>query len=118
MLQNLFHYAGQTRRLKSRRSFLHANTALTRSPSRERIHRWMEQCVGVCGEIRPSVDETLPPGGECSYGVWRALNRLRSGVGRCGVDMVRWVYGGTDKCRCGTVQTRDHFLRSSDVVSV
>jgi len=32
------------------------------------------------------------------------------GVGRCGVDMVRWGYGGDERCGCGELQTRNNFL--------
>jgi len=36
----------------------------------------------------------IPTWGHCGYGVWRAMNRLRSVVGRFGVGMVRWVSVG------------------------
>ena len=97
-------------RLKSRRSFLHSTTALECSAGQERINRWRKQYAGTVEKIRSSIAETLPPGSHCSYGVWRAMNRLRSGVGRCGVDMVRWGFGGCDRCECGDLQIRDHFL--------
>jgi len=45
----------------------------------------------------------------CDYGIWRALNLLRVGVGRCGVDMVHCGYGGDERCGCGKLQTRDHW---------
>jgi len=35
----------------------------------------------------------------------QTLNRLRVGVGRCEVDMVRWGYGGDEKCGCGELHT-------------
>ena len=106
----LFNHQAPASRLKSRKSFLHTTEALTCSPSQERISRWKAQCACNVQEVRPSVAETLPPGGQCGYRVWRSLNRLRTGVGRCGVDMVRWGFGESDKCDCGALQTRDHFL--------
>jgi len=45
------------------------------------------QCASDVGEV--SVVEILPPGGHCGYGVWRAMNHLKSLVGSCEVDMVR-----------------------------
>jgi len=49
------------------------------------------------------------PGGHCNYGVWKAMNRLRSVAGRCGVDMVRWGFGGCGRCKCDALQTREDF---------
>ena len=105
----MFEYQAPASRLKSRKSFLHSTTELKCTPSQERINRWREQCAGGVQEVRPSVDESLPPGHNCRYGVWRAMNRLRTGVGRCGVDMVRWGFGGHDMCACGVLQIRNHF---------
>jgi len=86
--------------LKKRRIF--SNVALYRSV-------WLTPCY-LCvkqdvGEVRPRVAKTLPPGGHCGYGVWRAMNRLRSGVGRCGVDMVHSDFGGCERCECGALRT-------------
>src|SRR5271163_220326 len=105
----MFGHQPPAARLKSRKSFLRSTTALERSPALERMDRWRQKCEGVIKEVRPGLAETLPPGEQCNYGVWRALNRLRSGVGRCGEDIVRWGFGGYDKCGCGVLQTRDHF---------
>jgi len=105
----LFGHEPPVARLKSRKSFLRGTTPLWGSGSHGRLVRWREWCADDAGNVRPGVDESLPPGGDASYGVWRALNRLRSGVGRCGVDMVRWGYGGCDRCECGLLQKRDHF---------
>jgi len=65
-----------------------------------------QRCRG--GEMK--CGGNTPAWGHCGYGVWRAMNRLRSGVGRVGLDMMRWGFGGCDRCECGVLQTRDHFL--------
>ena len=44
---------------------------------------------------------------------WRALNRLRTGVGRAKTVMRRWGYLDDDQsvdCDCGEPQTMDHLL--------
>ena len=109
----MFSQQAPVARLKSRKSFLQTTAKLERSPSKKRVIRWRNQCGGKGFQVRTDVAETLPPGGDCRYSVWKAMNRLRTGVGRCGVDMVRWGYGGEEECGCGLLQTRDHFLRCS-----
>ena len=96
--------------LTSCRSFLWSTSILSCSSSQERITRWRDQCEGDVGEVRTSVAEALPPRSNYGFGTRRVLNRMRSGVGRCGVDMVRWGFGGCDGCECCELQTRDHFL--------
>ena len=39
---------------------------------------------------------------------WTRLNRLRTGVGRFGANMLRWGLSTNDNCDCGTEQTADH----------
>jgi len=78
------------------------------------VRKWRELCTAKYTDVRPHIAESLPPGvvggwGGCNYGIWRGLNRLRVGVGRCGEDMVRWGYGGDERSGCGELQTRDHF---------
>ena len=83
-------------RLKSRRSFLRSTSILSCSSSQQKITRWRDQCEGDVGEVRTGVAEALPPGSNYGFGTWRVLNRMRSGVGRCGVKMVQWGFGGWD----------------------
>ena len=42
---------------------------------------------------------------------WKALNRLRTQVGRARVNMPKWRYSNeTDTCDCGIRQTMQHLL--------
>ena len=75
---------------KARKSFLRSSVALEGSPAKEKIANWRDLCSGMVGEEAASIlAEEFPTGGNYGYGIWKSLNRLRSGVGRCGVDMVR-----------------------------
>jgi len=69
----------------------------------------------VYKKIRPSVAALDTTSGNCDYGTWRSLNRLRTGVGRCGVNMVRWGYGSDDRWFCGFLQTRDDSLKCEQI---
>ena len=39
---------------------------------------------------------------------WTRLNRLRTGVGRFGANMLRWGLSTNDSCECGAEETADH----------
>jgi hypothetical protein len=51
--------------------------------------------------------EHLPPGYELQWNVWKALNRLRVGVGRSKDSLLKWGYINDQNafCHCGTTQT-------------
>ena len=55
--------------------------------------------------------EALPSGAQREWPEWKCLNRLRTGVGRCKVNMVKWgYYAPPDVCACGDRQTMEHLL--------
>ena len=57
--------------------------------------------------------ESLPAGSEEDWLCWRALNRLRTGVGRAKTVMRRWGYLDDTQsvdCDCGEPQTMAHLL--------
>ena len=59
------------------------------------------------------VAESLPAGSEEDWLCWRALNRLRTGVGRAKTVMRKWGYlddAQSVDCNCGEPQTMAHLL--------
>ena len=61
-----------------------------------------------------SANEELPPGADSSWTEWKCLNRLRTGTGRCKVNLKKWGYRMNEDvtCECGSEpQTMDHLLR-------
>ena len=61
------------------------------------------------------VAESLPAGSGEDWLCWRALNRLRTGVGRAKTVMRRWDYrhdAQSVDCDCGEPQTMAHLLSS------
>ncbi|KAI5634376.1 hypothetical protein NE865_12924 [Phthorimaea operculella] len=40
--------------------------------------------------------EKLPPGGDLPWAVWKSLNRLRAGVGRCHENRKRWGFSNSE----------------------
>ena len=59
------------------------------------------------------VAESLPAGSGEDWLCWRAINRLRTGVGRAKTVMRRWGYlddAQSVDCDCGEPQTMAHLL--------
>ena len=112
----LFGHVPAKSRLKSRKSFLKSVPPLgTPSTSSERVTRWEERLEnlppGTTMELKAS--ETLPPGADTNYAMWKCLNRLRSGVGRAKATLAKWGHlnNGDTVCDCGTEpQTMQHLL--------
>ena len=58
-----------------------------------------------------SADLHLPAGAENPWTTWKALNRLRSQVGRSRVNMLKWGFSNEQEtCDCGIRQTMQHLL--------
>ena len=57
------------------------------------------------------LDEHLPAGAENPWTTWKALNRLRSQVGRSRVNMLKWGFSNEQEtCDCGIRQTMQHLV--------
>ena len=75
-----------------------------------------QQLVGHCFltssvHLNISPDEHLPAGAENPWTTWKALNRLRSQVGRSRVNMLKWGFSNEQEtCDCGIRQTMQHLL--------
>ena len=104
------------KRLKSRRPLTHHAQQLVSSVStQETVKHWTH---ARWAESWPSTTTRLhkfmPTPSNSGQGVglsrraWTRLNRLRTGVGRFGANMLRWGLSTSDCCDCGAEQTADH----------
>ena len=111
----LFHHQPAASRLKSRKSFMRTVTPLDSSASSSRLRLWKDSLTDVPASIKMGlkVAESLPAGSEEDWLCWRALNRLRTGVGRAKTVMRKWGYlddAQSVDCDCGEPQTMAHLL--------
>ena len=102
-------------RLKSRKSFMRTVTPLDSSANSSRQRLWKDSLTDVPASIKMGLEvaESLPAGSGEDRLCWRALNRLRTGVGRAKTVMWRWGYlddAQTVDCDCGEPQTMTHLL--------
>ena len=100
---------------KSRKSFMRTVTPLDSSASSSRLRLWKDSMTDVPASVKMGLEvaESLPAGSGEEWLCWRALNRLRTGVGRAKTVMRRW--GSLDDaqsvdCDCGEPQTMAHLL--------
>ncbi|XP_061721084.1 uncharacterized protein LOC133527905 [Cydia pomonella] len=102
-----------TARLKSRKSFVTNSALQHQTPQEARLKSWNSQLNDT--SLRIPAAELLPPGGKENWAVWKALNRLRTGVGRSKDNLLRWGIGrqGDIFCECGVLQTTKHMIECS-----
>ena len=108
----LFHHQPAASRLKSRKSFMRTVTPLDWSASSSRLRLWKDSLTDVPASVKMGLEvaESLPAGSGEDWLCWRALNRLRTGVGRAKTVMRRWGYlddAQSVDCDC---QTMAHLL--------
>ena len=111
----LFHHQPAASRLKSRTSFMRTVTPLDSSASSSRLRLWKDSLTDVPASVKMGLEvaESLPAGSGEDWLCWRALNRLRTGVGRAKTVMRRWRYlddAQSVDCDCGEPQTMAHLL--------
>ena len=111
--RQLFHHQPAASRLKSRKSFMRTVTPLDSSASRLRL--WKDSLTDVPASVKMGLEvaESLPAGSEEDWLCWRALNRLRTGVGRAKTVMRRCGYldnAQSVDCDCGEPHTMAHLL--------
>ena len=102
-------------RLKSRKSFMRTFTPLDSSASSSRLRLWKDSLTDVPASVKMGLEvaESLPAGSGEDWLCWRAINRLRTGVGRAKTVMRRWGYlddAQSVDCDCGEPQTMAHLL--------
>ena len=116
----MFHHQPAASRLKSRKRF--TVTPLDSSASSSRLRFWKDSLTDVPASVKMGLEvaESLPDGSGEDWLCWRALNRLRTGVGRAKTVMRRWGYlddAQSVDCDCEEPQTIAH-LSSIHVLDV
>ena len=111
----LFHHQPAASRLKSRKSFMRTVTLLDSSASSSRLQLWKDSLTDVPSSVKMGLEvaESLPAGSGEDWLCWRAINRLRTGVGRAKTTMRRWGYlndAQSVEFDCGEPQTMTHLL--------
>ena len=112
----LFHHQPAASILKSRKSFMRTVTPLDSSATdSSRLRLWKDSMTDVPASVKMGLEvaESLPAGSGEDLLCWRALNRLRTGVGRAKTVMRRWGYlddAQSVDCDCGEPQTMAHLL--------
>ena len=88
----LFHHQPAASRFKSRKSFMRTVTPLDSSASSGRLRLWKDSLTDVPASVKMGLEvpESLRAGSGEDWLCWRALNRLRTGVGRAKTVMRRW----------------------------
>ena len=113
----LFHHRPTASILTSRKrkSFMRTVTPLDSSASSSRLRLWKDSQTDVPASVkmRLQVVESLPAGSGEDWLCWRALTRLRTGVGRAKTVTRRCGYlddAQSVDCDCGEPQTMAHLL--------
>ena len=111
----LFNHWPAASRLKSQKSFTRTVTPLDSSASSSRLRLWKDNLTDVPASVNMGLEvaESLPAGSGEDWLCWRALNRLRTGVGRAKMVMRRCGYlndAQSVDCDCGEPHTLAHLL--------
>ena len=64
-------------------------------------------------KLKSIPSEDLGPESEALWLHWKCLTRLKTGMGCCKSNMLKWKYSDADtKCDCGEqTQTMDHMIK-------
>ena len=111
--QRLNGHLGVVPRLKSRKSFIKCTEPINTTAKATRMELWRERLEPLDASVHLNIspDEHLPAGAENPWTTWKALNRLRTQVGRSRVNMLKWGFSKEqDTCDCGIRQTMQHIL--------
>ena len=107
-------HLGVVPRLKSRKSFMTCTKPINTSVKAARLELWRERLEPLDARVHLnmiSADEHLPAGAENPWTTWKALNRLRTQVGRSRVNMLKSGFSAEQEtCDCGIRQTMQHLL--------
>ena len=100
-------------RLKPRKTFIKCTEPIKTTAKAARMELWRERLEPLDASVHLNIspDEHLPAGAENPWTTWKALNRLRTQVGRSRVNMLKWGFSNEQEtCDCGIRQTMQHLL--------
>ena len=106
-------HIGVVPRLKSRKSFMTCTKPINTTAKAARLELWRERLEPLDARVHLdiSADEHLPAGAKNPWTTWKALNRLRTQVGRSRVNMLKWGFSNEpETCDSGIRQTMQHLL--------
>ena len=106
-------HLGVVPRLKSWKSFIKCTEPINTTARAVRLELWRERLepLDASVHLNISADEHLPAGADYPWTTWKALNRLRTQVGRSRANMSKRGYSNeTENCDCGIRQTMQHLL--------
>ena len=93
----------------------HAQQLVSSVPPQETVKHWTHaRWAESWASTTTRLHKFIPTPSNSGQGVglsrraWTRLNRLRTGVGRFGANMLRWGLSTNDSCECGAEQTTDH----------
>ena len=116
LLHDVMENSTHRKRLKSRRPLTHhAHQLVSSVPSQETVKHWTQtRWAESWASTTTRLHRYMPTPSNSGQGVglsrraWTRLNRLRTGVGRFGANMLRWGLSTSDCCDCGAEQTAEH----------
>ncbi|KAJ8333881.1 hypothetical protein SKAU_G00412000 [Synaphobranchus kaupii] len=116
---SLHEHSAAQKRLSSRSSFLDTTEVLGTTQTDARITEWQNQWNSLGNQTTQWMERGITPD-KClttvhdqPWPVWKTLNRLRVGEGRCKVSMKKWKITTSGACVCGESQTMEHIMRCS-----
>ena len=93
----------------------HAHQLVSSVPPQETVKHWTQtRWAESWASTTTRLHTCMPTPSNSGQGVglsrraWTRLNRLRTGVGRFGANMLRWGLSTNDCCECGAEQTAEH----------
>ena len=115
LLHDVMENSTHRKKLKSRRPLIHHVQQLVSSvhPQETVTHLTQARWAGLWASTT-RLHKSMPTLSNSGQGVglsrraWTRLNRLRTGVGRFGANMLCWGLSMSDTCNCGAEQTADH----------
>ena len=100
-------------RLKSGNNFVHSVTPLYTNPPAERLRAWTHHLRSVSQKLKSIPSEDQGPGSEAPWLHGKCLNRLRTGMGSCKSNMIKWKYSDADTiCDCDMIDYRPTICKS------